>query len=356
MGIWYATMEQVKGSMEINQSAQADRLIRSKIDAGSRNVEGLTHRRFYPELKTITQDWPNNLSADAWQILLGDNTLISVTSLVSGGVSIPTNALRLRRYDDKPEPPYDILEVDLSSAYALSAGPTFQQSQSITGLFGDQDTDTSIAGGLLGGAINSSVTTLVINPSAGYYPDTIGIGAIVLIGTERLILTDRRMSDTGVNTAGTLTDVKNSRTLAVGDGSLFARGETILVESERMRIDDIAGNNLTVTRAFDGSTLAAHASGLDVYALRTFTAKRGALGTTAAAHSLNDSVYPHEFSGPVNETARAEAIVLLSQADSAFARVVGSGDNARESTGAGLEDLRQQLVTIYGRKSRTGAV
>lgn len=354
MGIWYATMEQVRGSLEINRSSITDNLIRAKLEFTSRGIESRTHRRFYPERKTITQDWPNSLTADAWQILLGDNEIVSLNGFTSGGNVIPTNSMKLRRYDDKPEPPYNLLEVSLSSAYALSAGSTFQQSQSIDAVYGWDDTDTSVPSGLLGAGINASVTSLVINPSSGYYPLSIGIGGLILIGTERMILTARRMSDTGINTAGTLTDVKNSQTLAVTDGTNFSVGETILVDSERMRIRDIAGNNLTVERSFDGSTLATHASGVDVYALRTFTVRRGVLGSTAAAHNLNDPVYAHEFA--VNEWCVAETVVLLEQNASGYARTVGSADNAREATGAGLEAIRAEGVRTFGRVSRSGAV
>src|SRR3546814_20587325 len=70
----------------------------------------------------------------------------------------------------------------------------------------------------------------------------------------------------------------------VTDGTLFFVGELILIDSERMRIVDITGNNLTVVRAYDGSTLAAPSLGADVYVYRSLTVERGALGTTAATH------------------------------------------------------------------------
>jgi hypothetical protein len=48
-----------------------------------------------------------------------------------------------------------------------------------------------------------------------------------------------------------------------------------------MLIDDIAGNTLIVKRGWDGTVLAAHTTGATIYAPRTLTVTRGALGTTA---------------------------------------------------------------------------
>lgn len=351
-GIMYATREQVMDSLEIMETARSARLVDAKLAASTPAVEGLLHRRFYPERRTIKLDWPSYQYADAWEYWLGDNELVSLESVTSGGISIPVNNVILRRGDDKQEPPYNRIQISLATASALSVGTTYQQSLVLTGVFGYNDTDTSLVAGALGGNINDSVTSLVINPVAGVY--TVGVGSIVLMGTERFILAGRRMSDTGINTAGSLTDSQNAETLPVTDVSQFAQYETILVDSERMRIEDIAGNNLIVNRAWDGSTLTAHNTNADVYALRTFTARRGALGTTAAAHVTTDPLYIHNFHTLVNELAIAETVVLLEQNASAYARTVGSGGNARESAGKGLEDIRERAIAAVGRKMRAG--
>ena len=57
-------------------------------------------------------------------------------------------------------------------------------------------------------------------------------------------------------------------TLPVTAGSDFAIGQTIQAGSEWMLVTDISGNNLTVTRALNGSTGATHASGVAVSILR----------------------------------------------------------------------------------------
>jgi len=53
----------------------------------------------------------------------------------------------------------------------------------------------------------------------------------------------------------------SSTTLTVNDGTLFSIGNTVLVESEQEYISAITGNNLTVSRAVNGTTAATHATG-----------------------------------------------------------------------------------------------
>jgi hypothetical protein len=355
MGIKYATREQVKNSLEIAHSAWANSLVDSKLVAASRGVEKFLHRRFYPELRTVRMDWPNNQYAPTRQVWLGDQELISLTSLVSGGTAIATGNLFLRRGDDLAEPPYSYVEVDLSTSSSFSAGTTFQRSNVLTGVFGFNETDTTVpAHALLGGNINAAVTTMTVTPSSGVID--LGVGSLLLIGTERLVVTERIMSDTTQNLTNTLTASNGETVVGVNSGAAFARDEVILIDGERMKVRDIAGNNLIVARAWDGTVVAAHTIGADVYALRTLTVQRGALGSTAAAHTLADSIYAHQYPGLVNELTIAEAVVLLEQNSSGYARTVGSGPNLREAKGVGLDDVRQRCWLAYARKSRKGAI
>jgi len=48
-------------------------------------------------------------------------------------------------------------------------------------------------------------------------------------------------------------------TVAVGDGTEFQIDQTILIGSEQMLITGIFTNDLTVTRALNGTTAVAHA-------------------------------------------------------------------------------------------------
>lgn len=342
-------------SLEINNTIRIKAIIDEKIDATSPIVESQLHRRFYPEQKTVKFNWPNYSYTPSWQLDLGDNELISVSQLVAGGVALTgdghasSSQFFLRRWDDKDEPPYSYIEINLATSAAFSSGTTFQRAIEITGLFsGDKDTSTALTHGLLGGNITNVATSLVINPSAGIYP--VGVGSLILIGTERLIIVERQMSAVAGQTLVSTMDASQAdKIVDVASGALFASDEIILLGAERMRIEDIAGNNLIVERAFDGTALTTHGIGEQVYALRTFTAKRGQLGSTAAAHNLNDPIYVHQYPGPVAELTKAETLVLIEQDSAAYARVIGSGGNAIESGGKGLEDVRKRAFAACGR-------
>lgn len=347
MSIWYVTEERIMRSVETTHTAKAKALIRPLIAAGSQAVEGLCKRRFYPERRTVKIDYPNYQLAPAWTLWLESNEIISLETLTSGGVTIAANDSMLRRSDDLREPPYDQIQMDLSSAAVLQAGPTWQEAIEILGVFGgDRDTDMSYVDGALSGSINTSVTSITLVPSAGTLE--VGVGSLLMMESERMIVRDRQMADTTVNTSGTLTDLQSARLLPVTNGALFAVGETILIDAERMDITDIAGNNLIVDRATDGTSLATHGSGVDVYALRTCIVQRGALGSTAATHNGN-TFSIHRYPPLVETLAEAETLVLIEQARASYARVIGSGANAKESGGQGLNDIRMSTKAKHGR-------
>ncbi|MDA1128120.1 MAG: hypothetical protein O2913_05400, partial [Chloroflexi bacterium] len=57
-------------------------------------------------------------------------------------------------------------------------------------------------------------------------------------------------------------------TVAVDDGTQFQIGQTILIGSEQMLVTAVSGNNLTVSRALNGTTAAAHDDNSDIDILR----------------------------------------------------------------------------------------
>lgn len=350
--VWYVTREAVKHSLEINATARADRIIDPKIEKSSRDVEEQLHRRFYPELATRRFDWPNNSYSSSMRLWLGDNEIISATSITSGGVVIPSSDYFLRRGDDKDEPPYSYVELNLAESSAFGGGTTYQRSVVIAGLYGYKD--ERAVGGTVSANINSSATALDVLPSSNVL--SVGVGSLLLVDDERMIVTNRSYMDTTQNTLNALVANKSDQVVNVANGALFAVDETILVESEKMRIVDIAGNNLLVIRAWDGSTLAAHTSAQDIYGVRRFTVQRGVLGTTAAEHSTLDTVNVQQYPGPVVELALAETVVALEQNASLYARTVGSQDNEREASGRGLQDVRASAYQSCGRKLRKGAI
>jgi len=344
---WYATRGDVKGALDVKETARANVLVDRAAASGSRAVESLLSRVFYPTTATRYFDWPNDQYARPWRLWLNDNELLSVTTLTSGGTTIGASGYFLEPANYGP--PYDRVEINLASASAFTTGSTHQRAIAITGVWG-YDNRTAPAGALAG-AINASVTTVAVTDSS-----LVDAGSLLLADTERLMVTGQAMITTGqtLQTA-TLASSAAATTVAVTTGSGYAVGETILIDSERMLIVDIASNSLTVRRSWDGSTLAAHTSGATIFAPRSLTVTRGATGSTAASHldaaPLTTQLYP----SLVRELAIAEAVNLLRQEGSAYSGTVGA-DPAQSASGGGLGSIRAMAYAQYGRKARQRAV
>ena len=82
---------------------------------------------------------------------------------------------------------------------------------------------------------------------------------------------------------------------------------------------------------------------------------RGALGSTAATHLINAPILKHVVPGLIQELTVAEALNSIIQELSGYARTAGSGENVRELTGRGLNDLRKEVKITYGRNARLGS-
>lgn len=347
MSVWYTTREQVKAALDSAETArnngQVDRAIAAATDA----IHGRLHRTFYPWTGTRYFDWPNAQRARPWRLWLDDNELAAVTSLSSGGTTIAAADYFLRPYDG---PPYNRVEIDLDSSAAFGGGSTSQRDITITGVWAGCPLDESPAGALAE-ALDASETAVDVTDSA-----TVGVGHILRVDTERMIVTGKSMLDTGQNLGGDLAANVAGTTVAVTTGSAYTVGEVLLIDAERMLIVDVAGNNLIVKRAWDGSVLSAHTTGTDIYAPRTLTVTRGALGTTAATHDTAAAIYRHDPPAGIVRLATALALDTLLQESSGYARQVGSGESQREASGRALRSAWDEAYTTHGRKARMRAV
>lgn len=350
MGIWYCTREDVKSALDSKATAYNNKDVDAAIEQASRNAEGLLHRRYYPEMATRTFDWPNQYYAPSWRLYLRNNELISLTTLVSGGITVPPTGYFLRRSDNVDYPPYTFIDINLASSSAFSGGSTFQRSIVATGLYGYHDTQTDI-GGTLATTINSSTATVDVTNSAD-----IGVGSLLNLELERVTISARSLLTTATTINADMGALNSVVSASVTDGTKHHEGELITIDAETMIVRGIAGNTLIVQRAWDGSVLAQHTSGATVYAPRRLTAVRAALGTMAAAHNAGISITRQTYPGPVVSLARAYAINNRLQEVAGYARVAGSGNNAYEFTGRGIIQLEQDAYQSVGRRNRLGAI
>jgi hypothetical protein len=351
----YTTREMIKRALDQGEVPKNNRNIDRCVQAASRLAESHCHRIFYPRVATKYFDWPNEQGALSWRLWLDDQDLISVTTLTSGGTTIASSDFNLE--SNRTGPPYNRLEISTSSSANFGGGSTHQRDITITGLWGWNDDHISV--GTTVEALDASETGVDVSAAASA---DLGVGSILKIDSERMLVTNRTQLDTGINVGGAgLTANKNSQALTVSDGTQFAEGEVILIESERMLIEEISGNVLTVERAFEGSTIAAHAAGVDIYAPRTLTVTRGALGSTAASHNSGATVQAWVVPSALQQYVTAEAIHQLMQEQTGWFRTMSAssifgGTAKRAATVEALVDFRNQMYTLHGRKARTRTI
>lgn len=330
---FYVTREEVYEARDFKGSTVSARAIDSAILAASRSIDILLDRRFYPTTAT------KYFNAPTGTVLWLDvpDALISATSVTSGGVAISSDDYFLEPVNYGP--PYNRLELDLGGNGTFTTAGTTQRQVAITGVWG-YNVDTE------------PVTTLASSPgSSTTYVDVadssaVGIGSLIVIGTEYLEVTDKQLVDTGQNASAM--DAKSSTVTITGVTGVNA-GEIIQIDSEQMRVTSVSGTTLTVERAYGGSVLASHALDSDIYVYRRLVASRGVNGSTAAMHGWGNTVSKVVYPADIVELCLAETLNTLSQRKAEYGRTIGSADNLVEARGAALGQLRAAAVKNYRR-------
>lgn len=334
----YATREDVLSSLDLAESARAGAQLDRLLDAASRSVEALCHRRFYPERATKDFRWPDRQMGTSYRLWLDANELLSVDTLSSGGTAITDYFLEPQSYG----PPYSHVEIDRSSSAVFGGGSTEQRNITIAGTFGACN-DTA-PGSTLGEAMTAGQTVLIAADGA-----SIGVGSLLLCEAEYLQVISRSMVDTTETATAALSASRADTTIQVSDASGFVDGELIRIGAERMRIVEHTAAALIVERAVDASVLLDHAIGAAVYAHRAYVVERGLLGTTAAAHNIGTDVRRHRPPGDVATLVVEEVLWSLQNEESAMARTIGQGDNARQVTASSIKDRREQVAAAWRR-------
>lgn len=349
MGVHYCTREQVKGAVDVPDTDRSDAQIDRAVESASRAVEQLCRRRFHPTLATRYFDWPaSGWFTTPWRLALGADEVISVATLVSGGVTIDPADYRLEPANEGPPYTHIELTLDADIVYANDAEPA--RAVAVTGIFGGWNTFTQIADA--SGTITAAHGTLTFSDAS-----MLGVGDTIRIDSEYVFLAGRKFADSTQNLAGDLTAQATNTTVAVADGAAFAAGETIMIDAESMLIVTIAANSLIVKRGWDDTDVAAHTAGADIYANRAFTVARGQLGSVAASHADGADAFRLEPPALVVDLAIAETLNRLTNEAAGYARTAGQGEAATEETsGKQLQALRDDCREAHGRLRRAVAV
>lgn len=345
----YATRERLAIPLDAPDSAVAHDQIDQALAAGSRIVESaeVCNRTFYPEIVTLLLDWPpDDQASDGYTLWLDEHELISVTTLTDGDGQV-VSAADFHLEPRNEGPPYAAIAIDLASGESWdSAAGTWQQAISVLGVKGF-DLTTRPAGTLVGAVASTSATSITVSNGAA-----VGVWDLLLIGTERLEVTGRQLVDTTEDLAATIDEQVSTVLVPTSDGTAFTAGEVITIDAEQMLISQIAGNNLIVRRAVAGSIPADHTNGAPIYASRVLTVRRGALGTTAATHLDGAAIAAKVYPDTVVAATVAHAMTQVLNENAGYARVVGSGEGARQVSAAGVEKAMARARASVGRKGR----
>jgi hypothetical protein len=355
--VFYCTRESVQDAFDVREAAHRSTQIDEAIASASDDIDGWLNRHKHglaPRIATRYFPWPKRDYSPSWKLWLDENELISVTTLTSGGTVITSGDYFLEPVNSGP--PYTHIELDLDSQASFSNTGTHQRAIEIIGTWGIND-DQKAAGVLEAAVADTTGTTVDITRA-----DLVGVGSVLEVDTEKMLVIAKGSLDSTQDLGSAMNALKNDQTVDVTNGAAFFVGEQVLIDSERMRITEITGNNLTVIRAYDGSTLASHSLGAGVFVYRRLTVERGSLGSTAATHADAASVTVWDVPSLVRDLCKAEAITRLEQEFSAYGARVYSDEAERDSSGTevvagrGLTDLRKACARRYKRKFRKWAV
>lgn len=360
---WYSTRETVKAAVGI-VGASYNPLIDSNIEAASEDVERLLASRgsvvsFIPITAThvygpIPQNRPSRSdwaeSENPWKYggltrNLQVDDLLAVTTIKIDEDQDGTydeTALASTEYELLPrntEPKRVISMTDYGTTYAWPARSRVQ----VVGRWGYCD-DTKAAGALAEALDNSETAVDVTNASL------IDVGDTILVDTEQMFVAERSVLTTGttVNDAGVTADEADV-SITLASGAAVLQGEVLLLDSEKVLVESISGNVITCKRAYDGSVLAAHSTGITVYAYRTLTVVRGVNGTTAATHDTAAAITKFVPPADIQEYVTATAIAHIKQGESGWTGQISGGEAGTQVRMVDLFHLRQSIVQKYGR-------
>jgi hypothetical protein len=368
----YCSRTDVQRALDIKSTVLDIARVDEAIQGAARDVEEGLHRLFYPWDGVKWFDWPNYQYAYPWRTWMDRNDILCLTSLTTGGVTITLDQVFLEPANRKPGFPYRWIELDRSTNAAFGGNAsTPQHAIQATATWGFTSDASQAGTATLASAATSSTNPITVTDSSqisagdlliiGYsrgtapYPDdTLGhAGAIKPYQGERVLVQDVSFADTGQQQSGggcsTASTADNQ--LTVADGSEISAGETLMLDAERMLAEQVNGNVVTVARAWDGTMLAEH-SDAEVYALRSLTVERGALGTTAASWDEGTAVYKQWYPSPVRELNIALSLDTVLQQTSGYARTVPAGDTSVPAPGAGLAAAWGRAATYAARKAR----
>jgi hypothetical protein len=345
---WYATREAVKRAVRSNGS-ENDEAIDRLIEAASRDVENMTHRWFIPRTQTRLFKWPGTYGLG--DILWMDADLISVTTLQTQAQDSSPTTIASSDYFLEPSnnaPPYNRIEIDISSSAAFESGDTSQRSISVAGSWGFSADTVSV--GTVASGLDSDATVTSMVASNSSLTSGVNVGDTLLIESEQVFVTEKTSAAlASILLNGALTADKSENVTVDGGTHGINNGEVVQVDSEQMLVRSSTATVLTVERAYNGTTLATHSNDAAVHIFRTLTITRGVNGTTAATHANSTAATAYRAPGPVRELTTAMTIAAFTQEAAGYGRTIGAAGAPVDVTGRDLPALTARINEQYAR-------
>ena len=180
----------------------------------------------------------------------------------------------------------------------------------------------------------------------------VGVGDSLLIESEQVWVSARGDLDLAQNLSGALGADETDTTLGLGGApdDPVSLGEVLRLGSERMRVTEInSTTSFEVERSYDGTDLAAHSNGADVFIRRTYTIVRAVNGTTAATHADDKTITRYTAPPQIEEVVLAEVIQLFHRQESGFTQRVGGGENQVTIRPDSIERLKRSAYGAHRR-------
>lgn len=343
--LWYASMTEVQRAADIPSSALSDARLRPVMDQATDAVRENCQRDFEPLIDTRWFRWPQDVAQDPGLLRLGRHELISVTGIINGdGSAVDLSGCKLITEGvGDVGPPYNA--IDYVGGWTQNANWS-ARSIGVTGLYGFKDVELSATTTVS----NLTGTTVDVADSS-----ELGVGSLIRIATERLVIRRRGWLTASNSVAINLPAEESADSFTVTNGSAFNIGEWVLLGTEQMEIVDIASNTLLVHRAINGSALAVHTAVTTVQVNRRLTVYRAALGTSAVDTLTGATVQLFQWPGLISQQCKAEALQIIQQDSASYGSRAGSGQGEMPLAVRALPELRTRVFGRYGRL-RSGAI
>lgn len=346
---FYCTRQDIKLRGPKIEGSEYDFIVDQQIDATSRKIEKECGGRiFIPKTQTRLFRWPPELRADRSTILWLDFDLLSVSAILAQAQDLTPVAVSSYFLEPVNQPPYNRIEIDLSSSSYFGSGATPQRSISVAGSWGY--TNATKSGGTCVSGLSSSASAVSMVCSNGFL---IEVGNMLLIESEQVFVSDKTGAILGsiqLSSGATTQDMADNVVTTNSAHGVNAR-EVIRFDSEEMFVIAVPSTTtLSVIRAWNKTTLATHSAATALHVFRTLTIVRAQNGTTAATHADTTAVSVYTPPSDIVSLCIADVLASMQQEIASWGKTIGPIDNGLEFTGRALRALWKETTDPYKRR------